>query len=121
MVTDPESGKFAAIPFDGWIQALWYRSDIFETLGLNPPITWDDINAACDALPGAEDLLYAIGLGTDPGQNYPHQIFEQVAISNNAWPFDGEGNVTMNTPEMIEALRFYTDLQRCAIDRKSVV
>ena len=60
-------------------------------------------------------MLYALGLGTDPGQNYGHQIFEQVAMSNNAWPFDAEGNVTMDTPEMIEALKFYTELQRCAI------
>jgi len=61
-------------------------------------------------------LLYAITLGTDPGQNYGHQIFEQVAMSNDAWPFDEEGNVTFNTPEMIEALRFYTGLQRCAVE-----
>lgn len=114
MVTNPATGKRAAVPFDGWIQAIWYRQDVFDALGLNAPITWDDINAACDTLPGQYDLLYALTLGTDPGQNYPHQIFEQVAISNNAWPFDAEGNVTMNTPEMIEALRFYTDLQRCA-------
>jgi multiple sugar transport system substrate-binding protein len=58
--------------------------------------------------------LYGITLGTDPGQNYGHQIFEQVAISNNAWPFDEAGNVTMNTPEMIAALEFYTGLQSCA-------
>jgi multiple sugar transport system substrate-binding protein len=115
MVKDPATGKLAAVPFDGWIQAIWYRDDIFSQLGLNPPISWDDINAACDALPGQDNLLYALGLGTDPGQNYPHQVFEQVAISNNAWPFDGQGNVTMNTPEMIAALKFYTDLQRCAI------
>lgn len=115
MVTDPATGNYAAIPFDGWVQALWYRTDIFDELGLNAPISWDDINAACDALPGTDNLLYALGLGTDPGQNYPHQVFEQVAISNNAWPFDEEGNVTMNTPEMIEALKFYTELQRCAI------
>lgn len=115
MVTDPSTGKYAAVPFDGWIQALWYRSDIFNELGLDPPISWDDINTACDTLPGTADLLYALGLGTDPGQNYPHQVFEQVAMSNNAWPFDEEGNVTMNTPEMIEALSFYTELQRCAM------
>jgi len=115
MVTDPATGKYAAIPYDGWIQAIWYRQDIFDQLGLNAPISWDDINAACDALPGTDNLLYAIGLGTDPSQNYGHQIFEQVAISNNAWPFDAEGNVTMNTPEMIAALKFYSDLQRCAL------
>jgi multiple sugar transport system substrate-binding protein len=115
MVVDPSTNKYAAIPFDGWIQALWYRQDIFTEDSLNAPITWDDINAACDALPGTGDLLYALTLATDPGQNYPHQVFEQVAISNNAWPFDADGNVTMNTPEMIAALKFYTDLQRCAM------
>jgi len=115
MVTDPATGKRAAVPFDGWIQALWYRSDVFEAAGLNPPVSWDDINAACDKLPGTGNLIYALGLATDPGQNYPHQVFEQVAISNDAWPFDEAGNVTMDTPEMAEALRFYTNLQRCAL------
>ncbi len=115
MVTNVNTGKYAAVPFDGWIQAIWYRQDIFDQVGLTPPISWDDINAACDTLPGTGNLLYALTLPTDPGQNYPHQVFEQVAMSNNAWPFDENGNVTMNTPEMIAALRFYTDLQRCAM------
>jgi multiple sugar transport system substrate-binding protein len=115
MVLNPTTGKYAAIPFDGWIQAIWYRNDLFEETGLSAPLTWDDINAACDTLPGTGNLLYALGLGTDPGQNYGHQVFEQVAISNDAWPFDSDGNVTMNTPEMVEALDFYTSLQRCAL------
>jgi len=115
MVVDPATGKRAAVPYDGWIQAIWYRDDAFGEAGLNAPLSWDDINAACDALPGTGNLLYGLTLGTDPGQNYPHQVFEQVAISNNAWPFDADGNVTMNTPEMVEALAFYADLQRCAL------
>jgi multiple sugar transport system substrate-binding protein len=114
MVKDPATGKYAAVPYDGWIQALWYRTDIFDELSLNAPISWDDINAACDTLPGTGNLLYALTIGTDPGQNYGHQVFEQVAISNDAWPFDDSGNVTMNTPEMIAALDFYTKLQRCS-------
>ena len=114
MVTNPTTGKYSAVPFDGWIQALWYRQDLFDKLGLEPPVTWEQIKGACEAIPGTDDFLYGITLGTDPGQNYGHQIFEQVAISNNAWPFDGDGNVTMNTPEMIAALEFYTSLQDCA-------
>jgi multiple sugar transport system substrate-binding protein len=114
MVTDPATGSYAAVPYDGWLQAIWYRSDVFNELGLAAPETWDSILAACEALPGQNDLLYGITIGTDPGQNYGHQIFEQVAISNNAWPFDADGNVTFNTPEMIAALDFYTSLQDCA-------
>jgi multiple sugar transport system substrate-binding protein len=115
MVTNPGTGSYAAVPYDGWIQAIWYREDAFTDDGLNPPVAWDDIQAACEALPGTDDLLYGITLGTDPGQNYGHQVFEQVAISNDAWPFDADGNVTMDTPEMVAALEFYTGLQDCAL------
>jgi multiple sugar transport system substrate-binding protein len=115
MVTNPATGKHAAIPYDGWIQAIWYRGDVFDQLGLNAPVSWDDIKTACEGTPGTGGLLYGITLGTDPGQNYGMQVFEQVAMSNNAWPFDEDGNVTMNTPEMVEALRFYTSLQDCAM------
>ena len=114
MITDPATGKYAAVPFDGWIQAIWYRQDLFDQLKLEAPVSWESIKAACEAIPGNDDFLYGIVLGTDPGQNYGHQVFEQVAISNNAWPFDEQGNVTMNTPEMIAALEFYTSLQDCA-------
>ena len=114
MVTNPETGGYSAVPFDGWIQAIWFRNDVFEAAGLDAPETWEAIQAACETLPGTGNLLYGITLGTDPGQNYGHQVFEQVAMSNNAWPFDEAGNVTMNTPEMIAALDFYTGLQDCA-------
>jgi len=114
MVTNPTTGAYAAIPYDGWIQAIWYRTDLFNQLGLAAPTSWDTIKAACEAIPGNGNFLYGITLGTDPGQNYGHQVFEQFAMSNNAWPFDEAGNVTMNTPEMIETLRFYASLQDCA-------
>ncbi len=114
MVVDPSTGQYAAVPYDGWIQAIWYRTDLFNQLGLNAPTSWDAIQAACDTIPGNGNFLYALTLGTDPGQNYGQQVFEQFAMSNNAWPFDEDGNVSMNTPEMVEALRFYTGLQKCA-------
>jgi multiple sugar transport system substrate-binding protein len=114
MVTDAASGERLAVPYDGWIQALWYRRDRFETLGLNRPISWAEINQACDVIDAGGDPAFALVLPTADNQNYIHQVFEQVAMSNNAWPFDAAGNVTMNTPEMVEALRFYTALQRCS-------
>ena len=115
MVINPATGGYAAVPYDGWIQAIWYRTDVFDELGLNAPVSWDEITAACQGTPGTGGLLYGITLGTDPGQNYGHQVFEQVAISNDAWPFDVDGNVTMNSPEMVEALAFYASLQDCAM------
>ncbi len=116
MVTDAASGDLLAVPYDGWIQALWYRRDRFEQLGLKTPISWADLNQACDTIEAGGDPAFAMVLPTAGNQNYVHQVFEQVAMSNNAWPFDAAGNVTMNTPEMVEALRFYAGLQRCSPD-----
>ncbi len=114
MVTNPTTGQYMAVPYDGWIQAIWYREDVFNDLGLAPPTTWEAIREANCTVPEQTGFLYGVTLGTDPGQNYGHQVFEQVAMSNDAWPFDAEGNVTMNTPEMIQALEFYAGLQDCA-------
>jgi len=113
LVRTPD-GKYAAVPFDGWIQALWYRSDAFKKLNLAAPVKWDDIQKAAEALKGKEGYLYGLTLGTDPSQNYGAQVFEQVAMSNGAFPFDRDKKVAMNSPEMIEALTFYTDLQKYA-------
>ncbi|OGO39724.1 MAG: hypothetical protein A2Z04_08380 [Chloroflexi bacterium RBG_16_57_9] len=114
MVRTPDGKAYGAVPFDGWLQAIWFRSDEFKKLSLKPPVSWNDIKAACEAIKGKDNYLYGITLGTDPGQNYGHQVFEQFAMSNAAFPFDKEGKVTMNTPQMIEALDFYTSLQKCA-------
>ena len=46
MVTNPTTGNYAAIPYDGWIQAIWYREDVFEAPGLTPPIPCNAIQAA---------------------------------------------------------------------------
>jgi multiple sugar transport system substrate-binding protein len=109
-----EDGKYAAVPFDGWLQALWYRSDAFQKYNLKPPEKWEDIQAACETLKGKDDFLYGLTLGTDPGQNYGQQVFEQIAMSNGAYPFDENKKVTMNSPAMVEALTFYTGLQKCS-------
>jgi multiple sugar transport system substrate-binding protein len=114
MVTNLESQLQWAIPYDGWLQAIWYRKDLFDANSLPAPATWDQINQACDTLAASPDLHYALALPSDPTQNYGHQVFEQIALSNQAWPLAPSGEVTFNTPEMIEALRFYTALQRCS-------
>lgn len=114
MVTNLESQQQWAVPFDGWIQAMWYRRDFFEAQGLAAPATWEQINSACEALAAAPDVNYALALPSDPTQNYAHQVFEQIAMSNQAWPLAPDGSVTFTTPEMVESLRFYSDLQRCS-------
>ncbi len=110
MVTT-DDGKYMAVPSDGWGQLLIYRKDWFDELGLEPPTDFDKIMEAAKTIQEKKGVT-GIMAGTDPGQVFTQQCFEHFALANGVQLTDAEGNVTLNTPQMVEALKFYTDLMR---------
>lgn len=99
---------YAAVPSDGWGQLLIYRADLFEELGLEPPTDYDKIVAAAMAL--EESGVTGIMAGTDPGHPHTQSTFEHFALANGVHLTDGEGHVTLDTPEMITAIETYANL-----------
>lgn len=105
---------WAAIPADGWGQLLLFRKDLFagrapEVL-LGFPNTWEKILTAAQAL-HSPPKIWGIAVGTDPTQVYMQQVFEHIALSNNARLVNPKtGEVDLNTPEFIQALNFYKGL-----------
>jgi multiple sugar transport system substrate-binding protein len=104
-------GGYAAVPADGWGQLLLYRKDLFEKKGLPVPERWDHIIQAAKALHNPP-LLWGFEVATDPGQTYTQQVFEHIALSNGVRLTGPGGNITLDTPEMIETLEFYKTLTR---------
>jgi multiple sugar transport system substrate-binding protein len=47
-------GSVYAIPFDGDFQMVYYRSDILEADGVEPPATWDDYLAIAERYQGQD-------------------------------------------------------------------
>lgn len=107
-------GKYAAIPTDGWGQLLIYRQDLFDAAGLEAPTTFDKILAAAKALNDPANNFYGITLANKAGAVMTQQTFEHVALANNCQLVDSEGNVTLDSPECIEAIRFYADVNKYA-------
>lgn len=107
----PSDDAYYAVPFHGWVQGIWYRADWFEEAGLNPPKTWDDILKAAKYFNKPEENQYGILIGTS-AEAFTEQVFTQFARSNDAWLFDGDGNLTLNSPEMREAIEFYAELAK---------
>ena len=101
-------GNPVTVPTDGWGQFLVYRTDTFNDLGLAAPTTYETIRAAAAACDEAG--LIGIMAGTDPAQEYTQQTFEHFAMANGVEFTDADGNPTVNTPEFIEALTYYTEL-----------
>src|SRR5690606_35074621 len=100
---------YAAVPHSGWTQLLLYRADLFEAAGLAPPTDYDSIRAAIEALHDPPNL-YGFVVATDPSEDYMMQVFEHFALANGVQLVDDQGNVTVDSPAMIETLEFYREL-----------
>lgn len=110
MLSRPDEGYFG-VPFHGWVQGIWYRQDLFEEKGLEPPTTWDNIIKAAEEFYNPDKQEYGIVIGTDK-DSYARQTFTQYALSNNARIFDENGNIVFNSPEMVETLDYYSRLAK---------
>lgn len=48
------NGRTYTIPFDGDFQMVYYRTDVLEAAGLQPPRTWDEYVAVAEAINGVD-------------------------------------------------------------------
>lgn len=53
-----ENAPVYGLPHNGNIQLLFYRSDLYEELGLEPPTTWDEAINAAQAIREQRDDVY---------------------------------------------------------------
>lgn len=107
----PGGSSWCGIPFHGWVQGIWYRADWFRKAGLPPPNNWTAILTAAKHFTDPAIGRYGIVVGTDE-DHYSTQIFTQLARSNGASMFDGDGQVVFDSPEMVETLGFYAALAK---------
>ena len=97
-----------AVPSESWAQLLFYRKDLFADAGLAPPSTYDAALTAAEELDG-DDVVGFVG-GTAPGDAFTEQTFEQVAVGNGCELVAEGGEITLDSPQCVEALDFYGTL-----------
>ncbi len=103
-----KDGVATGVPSDGWGQLLIYRQDLFEEAGLEAPQSLDDVRAAAEQLNG--DGVAGITLATAAGDGFTAETFEHVALAEGCQMVDDAGEVTFDSPECVEALRWYGDI-----------
>ncbi|WP_319543473.1 ABC transporter substrate-binding protein [uncultured Pseudodesulfovibrio sp.] len=102
-------GRYGGIPFNGWIQGIWYRKDWFNERGLKPPTSWNNIIKAAKEFHAPEAGRYGILIGTQ-ADAYAEQVFTHLALSAGVQEFTPTGKVIFDTPEAVRTLKFYIDL-----------
>lgn len=108
-VINHDTKEYVAVPYQGWIQGIWYRADWFNEAGLEPPTTWETIEKAAKYFYKPQDNQYGILIGTK-ADNYAEQCYTQLALSNDAGQFNEKGELIFNSKAQLEVLDFYKRL-----------
>lgn len=103
-------GKLMSLPVRAHVQMLFYRKDVFEKLGIQPPKTWAELEDASKKISQSTELSGIVpyyGAGNN-GQN----LFMWTAYlwSNGGDIFDKDMKPTFASKEGIEATQRYINL-----------
>jgi multiple sugar transport system substrate-binding protein len=102
--------QVVSVPADGWGQLLVYRKDLFEEAGLEPPDTFENIQAAAEALHDPDNNMSGITLATDPADVFTQQTFEALALANGCNMVDDSGEVALASQQCVDAIDFFATL-----------
>lgn len=108
------NGSIYSIPFQRSTMVLFYNKDAFKEVGLDPekpPVSWEEVVEYGKKL--TNENRYGVGLALNSGSAqwaFTGFCLQNSANGENLMTEDGK-KVLFDTPENIEALQFWLDLQ----------
>lgn len=113
---DPEigysgpNGEIYGLPINGNVQLFFYRTDLFEEAGLEPPKTWEEVEAAAQVFNDPPNM-YGFSIRTAP-PNWEFQAY-LASYGTNLIKLDvetGEWEVGLASDEAIAAAKTWLHL-----------
>ncbi|UNX53239.1 extracellular solute-binding protein [Georgenia sp. TF02-10] len=112
LVTMPDGP--GAVPSDGWGELLYYRTDVFEQLGLDAPETVQDVVEAAQAVADSDLGMAGIVLGTRPADAMARENTEHLSLANGCQMFEGT-EVTLDSEACVDAFAKYQALAGASV------
>ncbi len=102
------NGGLWALPETQEFSVLFYRKDILEEMGLEPPATWDDLIAL---LPTIQGNNMSVGVPYPDIANVDMSIFNSLIYQNGGQIYDADAKRTLIDNENgVTAFKLYTSL-----------
>ena len=98
--------KVYAVPGDLTVMMMYYRTDILQQLGINPPKTWDELTAGLQKIQAGGHKGLSFGWGNESWLGY----FNFLYGAGGSLYDSSCTKATVNSPEGAKAMQFYTDL-----------
>jgi N,N'-diacetylchitobiose transport system substrate-binding protein len=112
-------GKIWGKPWYAGSRALIYRKDVLDKAGVKPPTNWNEMIAAAKAIKAKVPGIYPTGYTGLTEHMYLPTIWQaggQIAKQDgDSWTSE------LNTPQAVEAIRFYTDFYKEGLTPKAAI
>ena len=111
--------QLISLPFYNHARLLFYRKDVLDELGLEPPRTWEEYIEVARKTTNAPDR-YGMVQMWDPADTGGTQYLYLFMRSNGGSYLDAEGNSVFNSPENIEAVKQLIELYKAGSPKGEV-
>lgn len=101
-------GKVYGAPFFVGVRALYYRTDVFEELGIRPPKTQAELVSTAKKVRKARPELYGLAVGG--AYTYGAMPFLWANGGELATGSGGTYKAAVNSPQALEGIKAYTSL-----------
>ena len=102
-------GQLYGLPVRTHVQVLFYRKDVFDRLGLQPPKTWDEVVEVGKTIQAKTELAgIALPYAKNSGQNL--QLWYNFLWGRGADVFGDKLAPAFNSPAGLQATQDYVDL-----------
>lgn len=97
---------YVALPWGIDIRILYYRKDILEEVGVEPPTTWEEFKSVAEAVT-TEDRYGFVTAGAE--NTASHNIYSFI-LNNGGALFTPEGDVNLMDERNVEAIQLLADM-----------
>jgi multiple sugar transport system substrate-binding protein len=107
-----DTGTVFGLPINGNVQLLYYRRDLYDQMGLEPPTTWEEVIAAAQQVRNVDSDVYGYVIRGQVGNEVVFN-FLPVLRSFGGDVFANEPEdwtVTINSDEAQQAMELYLEL-----------
>lgn len=103
--------KLYMLPNTTTMSVFWYRSDVYKSLGLTAPQSWDQLYDNIKATTSQSKNIYGFSLRGGPGsvQQLEDMMFAYSGITNY---FTKNGKCTVNSPKNVEAVKRFVAMYK---------
>lgn len=103
-------GKLMALPWETRVWLLWYRKDLLDKAGVQPPKTTDELAQIAAKISNDQLMGFGFGASTAALGAGAMEAFVPLFWGAGGQLFDAKGNTTINSDAGVRTLAYFRDL-----------